>query len=299
MNEQDLSNTVTRAVIRKAFNVLAERHDKGVTREGVSRSLYHAATWSAIVRAVGQKKMCSVLDIGGGNGLWTMRLAQLGHNVVYVDIAEEMARIARDNLSKSGVKAYVIVGDAHNLDFLPSNYFDVVLAVGDLLCYSESPDLICRQAYKRCKPGGKMIVAVMGRLGVMQHLTDYLTVEQVKEYISHGWWVEFDHNELENNIKVPLFARTYTVDELRRLCLSTGWKVKGFFGAGILRTLIGRENLSRLIDRVGIESVLSLEKELAKVPSFLECAMEFGVIIEKPRPEDIIISRRPSPSQGQ
>lgn len=272
---------LTPAIISEAFSVLAERHDKGLSKGGIHSSLYHQAIWSAILQVVGSNGSRSILDIGGGNGIWTVPLALSGHKVVYVDVAEKMAHITRINLLKSGGKAHVIVGDAHNLDFLPPNYFDVVLAVGDLLCYSKLPGEICQQAYKRCKPGGKMVVSVMGRLGVIQHLINYLSVEQVKEYISYGWWIEFTHDELD--IDTPLVAHTYTVDELRRLCLSAGWQISSFFGAGILRTLIGRESLARFIDREGIEAVLSLEKELTKNPALLECAMEFGMIIEKPK----------------
>lgn len=278
---KDLSAMLAPAIVGKAFSALAERHDRGLSKSDIHKSLYHEATWSAIIQAIGLSGRRSVLDIGGGNGIWTERLARLGHKVVYVDIAEGMARIAYVNLLKSGVKANIIVGDAHNLDFLPSNYFDVVLAVGDLLCYSQSPGEICHQAYERCKPGGKMVVAVMGRFGVLQHLANSLTIEQVKEYISNGWWIEFTQSELENSVEAPLVAHTYTIDELRRLCLSAGWQINGFFGAGILRTLIGQDNLMRLIDQEGIETVLGLEKELAKIPALLECAMEFGVIAEK------------------
>jgi len=282
MSAKALSDTLTPAIVGNAFSALADRHDKGLSENDIRRSLYHAATWSAIIQAIDPNRRCSVLDIGGGNGVWTIQLARLGHRVVYVDIAERMARIAYTNLLKSGAKANIIIGDAHNLDFLPLNYFDVILAVGDLLCYSQTPSEICYQAYKRCKPGGKMVVAVMGRFGVLQHLTNSLTVEQIKEYISNGWWIEFTQNELENGMKSSLVAHTYTVDELRQLCLSTGWHIQSFFGAGILRTLIGQESLMHLIDQEGIESILSLERELAKAPALLECAMEFGIIVKKP-----------------
>lgn len=284
---RDLSKPSNTAVVSKAFDILAVRHDSGLSGYNPKNSLYHEATWSAIVQAIGSANRCSVLDIGGGNGLWTIRLARLGHMVVYVDISENMARIAHTNLNKSGVTANVIIGDAHNLDFLPRDYFDVALAVGDLLCYSMTPMEICYHAYNRVKPGGKLVVAVMGRLGVLQHLVEVLSLEQVKEYVSKGWWVEFTEGELGSGASAPLSAHTYTVSELRWLCQSVGWRIVAFFGAGILRTLIGREKLICLIEREGIEAVLDLENELAKSTAFLECAMEFGLIAEKPKSESL------------
>lgn len=281
MTTKDLPVVSTPFVAGSAFSALAERHDRGLSEDEVRKSLYHKATWSAIVQSLDVSKRCSILDIGGGNGIWTVRLACSGHKVVYVDVAEGMARKAYANLSNSGAEAKIIVGDAHNLDFLPSNYFDIALAVGDLLCYSKAPEKICYQAFKRCKPGGKMVIAVMGRFGVLRHLVDTLSVEEVKEYIHSGWWIEFTQNELGNGIEAPLVAHTYTLDELRQLCCSAGWQINSFFGAGILRTLIGRESLMRLIEVEGIEKIVDLEKELAKNPALLECAMEFGVIAEK------------------
>lgn len=281
MTTRDLSAMSTFSIVSKAFSVLAERHDRGLSDDEIRKSLYHQATWAAIAKALGSNRKCSILDIGGGNGIWTVHLARLGHRVTYVDIAEGMARKASANVLKAGVSANIIVADAHNLEFLPSNCFDVVLAVGDLLCYSKSPREICYQAYKRCKPKGKMVVAVMGRFGVLQHLVDSLTVEQVKEYLHSGWWTEFSQNELESVVGASLVAHTYTVKELKKLCLSAGWQIDSFFGAGILRTLLGWKGLMSFVERVGIEIALGLEEELARFPTLLDFAMEFGVICQK------------------
>lgn len=269
--------------VADAFDVLASRHNSGVNSEDLFKvSLYHAATWSAILQAIASIENCSILDVGGGNGLWTIRLAELGHRITYVDVARQMAKIASINAQTSGVHVQIVLGDAHSLDFLPPERFDLVLAVGDLLCYTATPVEILCQAFRLCKPGGKLVAAVMGRYGMLQHLLATESIQQVKQYLSSGWWTEFSEAELGGTeLEEPLAAHTYTVKELTNLCRSAEWRPKIFFSAGILRTLIGRKWLASLIKREGIDSILDLEQRLAESVPLLDCSMEFGLIAEK------------------
>ncbi len=245
-------------------------------------SLYHAATWAVIQQMIPSKRTCFILDVGGGNGIWSIRLAKLGHKVVYVDLSERMAHVARINALNQDVQFLITQGDAHNLNFFPTDRFDLVLAVGDLICYAGNPVEVCQQLYKQCKPGGRMIISAMGRLGILPYLLEMNSIFELQKYLVDGLWIEFRQQELGHNIETSLTARTYTVSGLSDLCQLSGWETNRFFGAGILRTLLGRPGLEALIKARGMDFTLSLEQQLAQIPALLDCAMEFGLIATKP-----------------
>lgn len=274
--------SLSNSTVASAFDALATRHNIGVLqKELLQTSLYHAATWYAIQQAISSQQTNCILDVGGGNGIWSIRLAKLGYQVVYVDMSERMAQVARLNALNQKAKMFFAQGDAHNLNFLPANYFDVVLAVGDVICYSDNPTGVCQQFYKRCKPGGKMVISAMGRYGIVPYLLATIPISEIKDYLIDGVWVEFKPQELGQNAESPLMARTFTGSELSDLCQLSGWAIDSFFGAGILRTLLGRPGLEALIKAKGMKVVLSLEQQLAQIPALLDCAMEFGLVSTK------------------
>ncbi len=271
------------SIVANAFDELATRHDKGLLQENLLQtSLYHAATWFAIQQVISSQQTNYILDVGGGNGIWSIRLAKLGYQVAYVDLSQRMAQVARINANTQKAKLLITQGDAHNLNFLPARYFDLVLAVGDLICYSDNPVKICQQLFNRCKPSGKMIISVMGRYGILPHLLETTTINEITDYLNDGLWVEFEQQELGQNVKSPLMARTFTTSELSNLCQSSGWVVDGFFSAGILRTLLGRSSLDAFIEAEGMKTILSLEQQLSQIPALLDCAIEFGLAATKP-----------------
>ena len=64
-----------------------------------------------------KQEIHSVLDIGCGPGRYTTAFALQGKEVVGVDIAEEMLKIARDNIDVLNVTADLILGDYLSVHF--------------------------------------------------------------------------------------------------------------------------------------------------------------------------------------
>lgn len=271
-----------KAVIH-AFDLLAHRHDRGLAWPNLlESSLYHAATWEAIRQLLPDNQPIKVLDVGCGNGLWSVQLARLGHYPVLVDISFQMAQIAQKKLAQEGLGAITIQGDGHNLTFLPENYFDLVLGVGDLLCYTKDPAVVFQQLYRCCKPGGKLVVSVIGQYGLLPYLFNHpFTIKQLDEYLCIGIWQEFTAKELGEPATLPLFARAYSFNKLSDTCRSSGWQIDSGFGAGILRTILGRKKLDQLISEESMSTILTFEQRLAQETKSLDFAQEFGLIAYK------------------
>ncbi|KAA2243339.1 class I SAM-dependent methyltransferase [Chitinophaga agrisoli] len=107
----------------------------------------------------------NILDIGGGTGVYSFWLKQLGHNVHLVDLSPEHIAWASEYAHKHNVQLdSCSVGDATHLD-LEKDQFDIVLLLGPLYHLTERQDRIKAliEAKRVLKKGGVLLAAVISR----------------------------------------------------------------------------------------------------------------------------------------
>ncbi len=112
------------------------------------------------------KPPATVLDIGGGAGIYALWLAQMGYTVHLVDYVplhvvqatRASARQPRHSLASA------TVGDARHLDF-PDACAEAVLLLGPLYHLPERTDRLAalREAYRVLKPSGFLFAATISR----------------------------------------------------------------------------------------------------------------------------------------
>jgi SAM-dependent methyltransferase len=95
---------------------------------GITAETEHAA-WLDVLRRLLPSSPSDVLDVGTGPGVMAMLAAELGHQVIGIDLAEQMLTVAR---AKPGPTTLPIAprferGDAADPPFAPAS-FDVVLS---------------------------------------------------------------------------------------------------------------------------------------------------------------------------
>lgn len=113
---------------------------------------YNHWIFSQIVPHLGDK----VLEVGCGNGNFTVFLAEHCSEVVAVDLNEEYVAKAQQRLQgKQGVK--ILVADATNTDWQGS--FDSIIML-DVLEHIEDDITMLKDLGKCLKPGGKLIIKV-------------------------------------------------------------------------------------------------------------------------------------------
>lgn len=83
--------------------------------------------WKAeLIKLIGENKKGKVLDIGTGTGFMAIMLAELGHTVSGVDIADDMLELGRKKMTEKGLNIDFMHCDGENLKY-EGNTFDVIV----------------------------------------------------------------------------------------------------------------------------------------------------------------------------
>lgn len=108
-----------------------------------------------------------IYDIGGGIGVYSRWLAEMGHEVHMFELAPEAAKYAMEmREAHPSFKYSIEVADARQLD-RPDNSADFVLLMGPLYHLTERSERIkaLREAKRVLKKNGVMVVSAVSRFG--------------------------------------------------------------------------------------------------------------------------------------
>jgi len=103
-------------------------------------------------KELGEKRL-RILDVGTGTGFLSLSLAEIGHEVVGIDLAEGMISSARKLADDRGLDLDLMVGDAESLDF-DDDSFDVVVSRWVLWTLPD-PEKAISEWMRVLKPGGR------------------------------------------------------------------------------------------------------------------------------------------------
>lgn len=107
----------------------------------------------------------NVLEIGCANGDLSVFIAAHGATLYGIDIDPVAVDLARYKVAKLGIDTCRFqVGNGYQLN-LPDQYFDTVV-VAEVLEHVNDPKRIIKEAYRVCKPGGKVIISVPNRYSI-------------------------------------------------------------------------------------------------------------------------------------
>ena len=110
--------------------------------------------WVSLFQDKFGKGIRKILDIGSGTGFLSLILAEMGYDVVGVDISEEMLENAKKKTVDRGVKLEFKLGDAEALPF-KSGFFDAIVNKA-VLWTLPNPKKALVEWKRVLKPGGKL-----------------------------------------------------------------------------------------------------------------------------------------------
>lgn len=132
---------------------LSQAHDAASRRSGIIDE--HVA-W--IHGHVLQEQPSRVLDLGCGPGLYTQRLARLGHQCEGIDYSPASVEYAREAAAAEGLTVEYKFGDMRHTPY-GREYDLVMLLYGDFNVFSPGDgELVLRQCREALKPGGTLLL---------------------------------------------------------------------------------------------------------------------------------------------
>jgi SAM-dependent methyltransferase len=117
------------------------------------------ASGEEFVQQTGIERGMKVLDIGCGDGTTAIPAAQLGAEVLGVDIASNLVAAANQRATQFGVAGHCrfIQGDACDLSGIENKTFDRVTSVFGAM-FAPKPFDVAREMVRVTRPGGKIVM---------------------------------------------------------------------------------------------------------------------------------------------
>ena len=151
-------------VIIERWNKSSQTYDSK-PGHGIQSEHEKEAWKSLLAKALGNghgNEKLDVLDVGCGTGVITLLLAEMGHNVTGLDMAEGMLEKAKEKASSFNLPVKFRLGDAEDPPF-EDELFDVVTN-RHLLWALPNPEKAISEWGRVLKPGGRIVI-IDGGLG--------------------------------------------------------------------------------------------------------------------------------------
>jgi len=112
----------------------------------------------ALVKKIGVTRGMKVLDLGCGDGTTALPEANLGADVLGVDIAQNLVDAGNKRAAEAGLTNIRFQqGDATNLEGLPDKSFDLVVSIFGAM-FAPKPADVAREMVRVTKPGGRIVM---------------------------------------------------------------------------------------------------------------------------------------------
>lgn len=117
------------------------------------------ASGEAVVQKAGITRGMKVLDVGCGDGTTAIPAAQLGAEVLGVDIAGNLVAAGNRRAQQAGLSANCrfLEGDACNLVGIENKSFDRVISIFGVM-FAPKPFDVAREMVRVTKPGGRIVM---------------------------------------------------------------------------------------------------------------------------------------------
>jgi ubiquinone/menaquinone biosynthesis C-methylase UbiE len=219
-------------------------------------------TWRLIKPHLPRDQSARCADLGCGTGKWGLKLLKSGWETTLLDSSAAMIGQVRqklESMSPRAKRATVLVGDIVEMREVPSEHFDLVLAMGDPLSICSDAQRAAAEFRRIARPGGVVIATADNKLAALDHFVEHGALAALEEFVHTGRtaWLTADRRE-------QFELMTFTPASLKRLFEKSGMEVIDVVGKTIIPA---RRNRKLLESPEAIDRLLRLEEELSRDPS--------------------------------
>ena len=112
----------------------------------------------ALVARLGITPGLDLLDLGCGDGTTALPAAQMGANVLGVDIAQNLVAAGNARARELGLTTCTFQeGDASHLDGIADDSFDLVVSIFGAM-FAPRPEDVAREVVRVTRPGGRIVM---------------------------------------------------------------------------------------------------------------------------------------------
>jgi len=267
---------VLKRKVEEFYDRVAQDYDSKEHPFYLSDKLKCDATWHLIESRLPEDKTSPVLDAGGGTGLWTVRIAELGYDVVLADISQGMLDEARANTRAKGCLSRVrfVKADIADMSQSDDNCFSLILAEGGPLSYCEDVVSAMKGLHRILEPGGYLIGSVESKYTGARWKHRSRTWDEIKEALYSG-------TARDKHTDVCFTCHMYSSETIERALGQAGLSVEKIYGKQILPGLLGQERFDELAKAVPWEELLAMEQFLQDDPAVIASAWEIGFVARK------------------
>src|SRR5437764_4108461 len=129
-------------------------------------------TWRRVKPWLPRNATAACADLGCGTGKWGLKLLKSGFATTFVDNAAAMIEQVRpklEALGPKGRKGTLVVADIVEMPAVPSDTFELVLAMGDPLSICTDAKRACREMARITRAGGVVIATADNKLAAIDH----------------------------------------------------------------------------------------------------------------------------------
>jgi ubiquinone/menaquinone biosynthesis C-methylase UbiE len=233
---------------------------------------YNEITWQNLKKYLTRLQGRKILDIGGGTGLWALKLAKSGYEITLADISQKMLDTARQKAEKLnlGSKIKFIKSGICNLSAFEPEAFNLILAEGDPLSYCDNPFKAMKECNRVLKPKGFFIASTDNKYGGMRVFVEHNKLDELEELIKTGKTKWFTDNPEEQH---PITY--FTPNELRKLFNNNGFEVISIIGKTVLPL---RHNSELLKNQAAFDRLLKIELKLNSEENLLGSAGHIEIV---------------------
>ena len=228
-----------------------------------------------------------VIELGAGGGRYTKDLVKMAGMLVTSDLSPVQVKVNKNKMR--ALKLETEIEDFKQLDIaqmpqLQDKTYDVVVCIGGALNYLfEREEDAINEMLRILKPGGKLILGVMSKIGSLMYYMEGMAQEKEKFGIEATRWLFETGIQDEEHYPVPSkhYVHMMTSSQVDALIVDKNVKILEKSSAGLF-SHAKEEILGEIkYDKELWDCILKNEILFTKNPGTLDCGINMIYVIQK------------------